>query len=95
MRRGSILGGKLIGQERKRGAGASITVQVDAVELNGKAALQERVLLEVEMPGDVDGERTKSAAAPVRLQQAKVNLLAKYDVGDPESPVRSALVAAL
>ena len=75
-------------------AAATLTMQVASVSLKGKAALHAKVLVEVDMPGKED-DLTRSAAAPVKLGEAKVNLAAKYDVGQYDSPVRAALVAAL
>ena len=73
---------------------ATLSVHVATVSLRGKAALNSKVLVEVDMPGKED-ELTRSEPIPVKLGEAKVNLLARYEVGDADSPVRAALIAAL
>ena len=86
--RGSLFGG------RSKAPALSITVQLDVVELVGKAAQHDKVIVEVDMPGVEEDDLTKSTPASVKLGQAKVNLLAKYDLGE-SSPMRTTLIRAL
>ena len=55
--RGSLFGG------RSKAPALSITVQLDVVELVGKAAQNDKVIVEVDMPGVEEDDLTKSTPA--------------------------------
>jgi hypothetical protein len=80
-------------------ADAKIELTVVSVSLTSKLAQRydgKKVIVELDMPGQED-ELKRSAAVVLKLGEAKVNWLCKYEIGSSgsDNPVREALIAAL
>lgn len=80
-------------------ADAKIELTVVSVSLTSKLAQRydgKKVIVELDMPGQED-ELKRSAAVVLKLGEAKVNWLCKYELGSSgsDNPVREALIAAL
>ena len=80
-------------------ADAKIELTVGSVSLTSKLAQRydgKKVIVELDMPGQED-ELKRSAAVVLKLGEAKVNWLCKYEIGSSgsDNPVREALIAAL